>query len=325
MRTLICLAFFTASFCVPMLTLTAADPANEEVVNSTTTVKPPITNIAEEPSLESELTIPTEAISNTIKPVPKYSIVTENFPPYNYIKGDKLTGISTEIIQNILEKTGMTDEVSIKLLPWEEAYNQALNDSNTIIYSLTRIPQREDSFKWVGPIATNYWYLFAKKQDKEESMLEKAVTITNLDQAKDSKYKIGVQKDGAISTYLLDKGFKNLVPEVTNVENAKNLISGKIQLWGASELVASSIMRQIGETPYILEKVFTVRKKDLYIGFNIDVSDEVVQKFQKALDQMKTDGTYDMILNEYYTKLYIDNIKDGGYENVNQQYYAGDK
>ena len=33
----------------------------------------------------------------------KYTILTENFPPFNYVKNGKLTGISTEIVQKILD------------------------------------------------------------------------------------------------------------------------------------------------------------------------------------------------------------------------------
>ena len=157
-----------------------------------------------------------------IKPTPsKYTILTENFPPFNYEEKGELVGISTEIVQEILNRLDMKN-VPIKVMDWNEAYQTALEKPNTIIYSLTKIKERKEKFKWAGPIATNYWYLFSKKQPVTEKAEDKIV-VKKLDEAK--KYKIGVQLQGAIYLYLKSKGFTNLIPSVTNEESAKNLLN----------------------------------------------------------------------------------------------------
>jgi len=39
--------------------------------------------------------------------------------------------------------------------------------------------------------------------------------------------------------------------------------------------------------------------KDLYIAFNKNTPDTIIEKWQKALDDIKKDGTYQKILNKY--------------------------
>ena len=260
----------------------------------------------------------TEQKTEELKPS-KYTIVTENFPPFNYIdKKGKLVGISTEIVQEILNRLNMKD-TPISVMDWDKAYQIALEKPNTIIYSLTRIKSRENKFKWVGPIATNYWYLLSKKQPVTEKKIDK-ISVRNLKEAKN--YSIGVQSQGAIYLYLKDKGFTNLVTTASNSESAKNLLDGKVQLWGESELAAASLLRQQNKNPNILQKTFKLRKHNLYIAFNAETSDSLVAKFQKILEQMKNDGTYDKIVNKYYNQIYIESVKEGTISNTNNDKYT---
>ena len=85
---------------------------------------------------------------------------------------------------------------------------------------------------------------------------------------------------------------------------------GKYNYGGESELVAASLLRQLNKNPNILQKAFNLRKHNLYIGFNIETPDSLVKKFQKTLDQIKNDGTYDKIVNKYYSQIYTEDIKD---------------
>ena len=48
------------------------------------------------------------------------------------------------------------------------------------------------------------------------------------------------------------------------------------------------------------ESVYTLQKSDVYYAFNKDTSDELVQKFQLALDTLKKHGGHQKILNQYY-------------------------
>ncbi len=248
----------------------------------------------------------------------KYILMTENFPPFNYEENGKVTGIATEIIREMFRRLGMED-IPIKIMNWDKAYQITLEKPNTIIFSLTKISERKSKFKWVGPIATNYWYLFAKKQPAEKGN-NNFIKISRLKDAE--KYKIGVQEKGAICQYLQSKGFTNLVEAKTNELCAQNHLDGKVQLWGESELAVASLLRNLKKNPNIVRKVFKLRKHNLYIGFNINTPDSEIKEFQAVLDQMKNDGAYDKIVNKYYNRLYLETIKEGEVENVHPKEYT---
>jgi polar amino acid transport system substrate-binding protein len=85
------------------------------------------------------------------------------------------------------------EEYEIRLMPWARAYKQIINKPNKILFSMTRTPQREYLFKWVGPIANNSFVFYARSDSK--------ITINSLEDAKDEKYKVGTYLDGAKKIY----------------------------------------------------------------------------------------------------------------------------
>lgn len=42
-----------------------------------------------------------------------------------------------------------------------------------------------------------------------------------------------------------------------------------------------------------------IMESQLYIAFHKETSEEVIQRWQKALDEIKKDGTYQKILQKY--------------------------
>jgi ABC-type amino acid transport substrate-binding protein len=227
----------------------------------------------------------------------EYVVFTEDYPPYSYKENGEIKGSSTEIIKAIFKQLKITN-YRILLLDWDLSYDFAQHIPNSIIYSLTKTKERSDKFKWVGPVATNYWYLFANNIDKS---VEK-INISRLSDA--NKYKIAVEKQSSIASYLKNKGLNNLVETTTIMQSAKDLLDKNVELWAMSESVAYSIINKLDKPKSILKKIYTLKKRKLYIGFNLKMPDSIVKKFQDTLDVMKKDGTYDTIVNKHYDKIY---------------------
>ena len=102
----------------------------------------------------------------------------------------------------------------------------------------------------------------------------------------------------------------------------KIFLMAKSSFGGESELAAASLLRRLKKNPNVIRKVFKLRKHNLYIGFNINTPDSVIEEFQAVLDQMKNDGAYDKIVNKYYNKLYLETIKEGEVDNVHPKEYT---
>lgn len=216
-----------------------------------------------------------------------FKIMTEEYPPFNYSDGGQVTGLSTDVVLEIAKRIGHPTD--IEMLPWARAYGLIQQKDGLLLYSMTRTEAREGLFKWVGPVAPNKWVLFAKKGS--------GVAVGSLDDAK-KVAKIGTYKDDAAESFLKEQGFTNLDSVLDDEQNVPKLMAGRINLWIVGELQGIHKAKKKGVADQ-LEKVLDVKDTQLYIAFSKNTSDEDVAKWQKALDDMKADGTYDTIMKKY--------------------------
>jgi polar amino acid transport system substrate-binding protein len=222
-------------------------------------------------------------------------IVTENYPPYNYEENGKVKGVSTEIVRAVLKEMGLN--IKITVYPWARTYRLALEEPNTLIYSIARTPEREHKFKWVGVIAPADQVLLSLKERTD-------IKLNNLDDTR--KYKIGTVRDDVIEHHLLSNGFKvgKNIDRCNNYNsNIKKLLRKRIDLCAIGKLVGYNILRKIGHEPGDTVKQvyrFDVLSKGVNMAFQKDTPDEVVNKFRRGLEKIKENKTYDKILSKYF-------------------------
>ena len=217
------------------------------------------------------------------------SLMSEDYPPYNYPDGKgKPTGISVDIVKRIIEKTGDRDNITI--LPWARSYKYIQTKKEQVLFVMTRTKQREDLFKWVGPVASNNWVFFSTK--------DSGIKIDFLAEAKSSKYIIGTYKDDACELFLKSRGFNNISSVPDDQLNVKKLMKKRIDLWIVGEYQGLIKAKRHGVS-HKLKKVFNVKDTQLYIAFSKDVSDKIVDRWQKELDILKQNGIYQKILDKY--------------------------
>lgn len=203
------------------------------------------------------------------------NLVTEDNPPFSYQDpaSGKIEGISVNIVKQLFENAKINYTLSIDA--WDKAYQQALNTPGYAVFSTAKLPEREKSFKWVGPIIVNDWVFLAKK--------DKQIKISELNDAK--RYIIGGYKDDARILYLKSQGFTNFYLVDKDQENANSIKEGKIDLWITS-LVKGSFADQQME-PLQLEKVYEIQKIPLYLAINKHTSNLLIRKLNAALTQME--------------------------------------
>ncbi|MNH42103.1 Bacterial extracellular solute-binding protein, family 3 [compost metagenome] len=80
-------------------------------------------------------------------------------------------------------------------------------------------------------------------------------------------------------------------------ENVKKLLKGQIDLWATTDPVGRYLAKQEGVSG--LQTVLRFNSADLYLAFNKDTPDEVIERLQKALDEMRNDGFVDEITQNY--------------------------
>jgi polar amino acid transport system substrate-binding protein len=214
----------------------------------------------------------------------KMKIFTENSPPANYLEKGRLKGLSVEIVREILRRLKMPD--NIQTVPWARGYTLALTQPNVALFSTTRLPQREKLFKWVGPLYSQTWGFYARK--------DSSIKISSMDQAR-AVARIGTYYKDAKEQYLLANGFRNLVSTNNNLGNIRHLMDGSIDLWVSSDFNMPYLAQQAGINADRLKLVFPFKRVQNYIAFSNQSSDSLVTLWQQTLDELKHDGTYDRL------------------------------
>lgn len=235
-------------------------------------------------------------------------IYTCQEPPLNFSEtfekdinySEDVTGIATDIVREILKRT--KTNAKIHLLPWARAYLYAQNRKNVILYSLARVEERENMFYWVGPIALKKIIFFSKKGS--------GIVITELEDAKHVG-KIGTLRQDSKEQYLKKRGFKNIHRFNSWEEGLQLLLLGELDLLTQTDLDAPVIAKRAGIDINQIVPVFTVYQNRLYIGVSKSTSMKIVNQWQRVLDEIKRDGTFETIVKEwakYYEANWI--VKD---------------
>ena len=223
------------------------------------------------------------------------SIMTENYPPYNFEKDGRLQGISVDLMVLMLEKVGSRqDRSSIRLLPWARGYQLLLRKPGTCLFSTTRTKERETLFKWVGPISKTTISLVARK-DRHATVRSKADI---------AKYKVGVVVDDVGEQLLLQQGVppRNL-DRIAGVGvtrlSIRKLNQGRIDLWSYEENVARWEIKAMGLDPEDYTIAYVLSEGELYFAVHRDTPESLITTLQQALDEIKGEDRYQEILNRY--------------------------
>jgi polar amino acid transport system substrate-binding protein len=227
-----------------------------------------------------------------------FTFYTEQFPPCNYQENGAPTGIAVDILTQAAERMGSKVSIDqIKLIPWTEAYQAVLTGENSVLFSTARLPSREASFKWAGPIFTDSYALFT--QWGNTAKIEDASDLNG--------YKIGVIKDSAAITKLTDAGVdeSSLVYYTNASAIITDLSGGTLDFWCYAQVVGRTLTEQATGNYYAFRNAFQLSQYSYYYAFSLDVPDATVAAFQQAIDGLKQEteasgiSTYDKILASY--------------------------
>lgn len=207
--------------------------------------------------------------------------LTEEYPPYNFTQDGEKKGISVDLLAAAARSQGIEiNKQDIEVSPWARAYRTALIEPDTVLFSTTRTKLREHLFKWVGPLSSTRIVVLAKKSRK-----------INIKNSKDfAQYRIGVIRDDVGEQLMLELGVpRGAMQETSMAETlAKQLAKDCIDLWAYEENVANWWIKQIGYDTGDFEVIFVLREGELYYAFNLAVDDQLVEKLQRGIHEMKS-------------------------------------
>ncbi|KPW53127.1 MULTISPECIES: substrate-binding periplasmic protein [Pseudomonas] len=225
---------------------------------------------------------------------PPYSMVllTENFPPFNmavdgknFAQENNIDGIAAEVVREMFKRANIGYSMTLRF-PWDRVYKLALDKSGYGVFSTTRLPEREKLFKWIGPLGSYDWIMLARG--------DSPITLASLEQAKD--YRIGAYKGDAIGERLNAMGL-NPILMLRDRDNVKKLANGQIDLWAVGDPVGRYLAKLEGVSGF--KTALRFNSAELYLAVNKSTPDEIVNRLQAALDQMRAEGWVDAVKARY--------------------------
>lgn len=228
------------------------------------------------------------------EPLDDLLLITEEYPPINFEQNGRIQGISVDLLVEMLELTGseLTRD-DIQLWPWARGYLTVQRQPGTMLFSMSRTPEREDLFRWVGPIMSLHMSLIGRASDNLQIDSIKDLNASNL--------LVGVVNNDVAHQLLLEQGADpaRLHTGVVGTSLAQMLATDRIDLWGFGEQVALWTLREQGESPRDYKEILVLSETETYYALHKETPDEVVDALQEALETLKENGTVDRIIDRY--------------------------
>ena len=212
------------------------------------------------------------------------SVYTEEYPPFNFRDPETgvITGDSTKKVIEVLERAGIRYE--IKILPWQRAVRAVKADKNALIYTIVRIPEREDQYRWLLPIAPADFYIYMKASDKR--------TLT-YDALKTGEYTASCVAQDITCDLFRIMGMPNdhimAVPKDTTGD-FRLVMAGRTDLFISDRSTYQHLREIEGFDMSLLRRALPVNvKSGFYLAANMDFPEEIASKIIDAKMALEAD------------------------------------
>ncbi|MGB4225445.1 MAG: transporter substrate-binding domain-containing protein [Candidatus Dechloromonas phosphoritropha] len=194
-------------------------------------------------------------------------------------------GLVYEVVIEMAKRVGHTG--LIEFIPWGEAQRIARTQPNIGILALTRTPERDNQYRWLVRVVTDDLILVGGQ----------GVDVSSLDKVKDRP--VGVLGRSGAEALLRERGFTRIKPQPEEWINARLMQQRRIDAWLAPRLMVIYAMHEVGGNLEALNFGEIVRKSEIYLAASKDLPDAEAQKWERAFEAVKADGTYQRIADEY--------------------------
>jgi polar amino acid transport system substrate-binding protein len=225
-------------------------------------------------------------------PATRLTYLADESPPASFAHNGQAAGYAVEILEAVWQQMGVPPQ-PIRIVSWTEGYQAALDTPGTVFFAITRSPQRETRFQWVGPVHNVDHVLVALKAN--------AIVLHSTDYA--HQYLTGVVRDDISESLMHVAGFaqNELVVAANWKENFQLLKSGQVQLVCVIEEAVDVFAMNAGIGKQNLEIVGIVATTGDYYAFNKSIDTALVLRFQQAFDS--TAPKRRAILSKYGQKM----------------------
>ncbi|MBF0118200.1 MAG: amino acid ABC transporter substrate-binding protein [Desulfobacterales bacterium] len=232
------------------------------------------------------------------EPIRKLTMGWEPWDPYQYEDEKKeVKGLDIELIDAIVKN--MHCELVLKQMPWKRELNEVKDGNIDLAAGASKTPEREEFAYFSAPYRTESAVMFVRKGEANK------YNFLKLEDIMESSFSLGVVNGyyyGEKYTELIkNSNFNKKLDIVANDSfNFKKLMVNRIDGFLVDKISGIARLRKEG----ILDKVemhsLPIYSSEICVMFSKkSTKPEEVTAFNKSLDELKANGTYDKILNKY--------------------------
>ncbi len=223
----------------------------------------------------------------------EYTVVGTDLPPLMYQQDNQPKGFYVDVLQEMVRNMKDVD-IDIVFYPAPRMFKILSESKETFSLGIARNEKREHLYKWVGPIYPRIFALFKLKSRTD-------LKITKLEDIR--SYDVGVGRGYAAVDDLLKAGIprKNIKEVTTDTQNIKKLFANRIDFVIMNDVMLAYRLEQEGHRWTDIEQTLILNDSyQFWYAFNKEMDDNVVRKFQVALDQLKETGVHKTIIQKYF-------------------------
>ena len=210
-------------------------------------------------------------------------LMTEEYPPYNFQNGARVSGLGADQIYAIMDRAGLDYEV--ELTQWSRASGAARKKPATCVFSTFRTTDREQEFEWIGPLSEDRALLIMAD--------EREIELNTLEDAK--SYSVGTQTGEFTVGILESAGFGQVEQAPSMAAALKKLLAGRNDLMAVPEPYFNELLGQ--GVP--VAAAYTLPALEVALACNPETDPQHLAAMRAAMASIIADGTQDAIIARY--------------------------
>lgn len=216
------------------------------------------------------------------------TVLAHDVPPYAWQDKGQSYGFAYELVRETMLELG--EKFPIEFVSFRRGWQQVQNEQGKALFVVSRNPEREKSAKWVGPLLKSATYIYQRKG--AGLSLNK---LDDLGKLNGIAVQLGINED----TFLTAQGLTNLYRSPSKSLTLRALINQRVDAAPFGRHAVPKLLRDAGLPPDAIEQTpLKLFDNEFYIAFSKDVSDETIERWQKAFDKVKRER-YEQLYAKY--------------------------
>lgn len=249
------------------------------------------------PAIQDAAPPATEAAAAIEQPACNMTMGMDAWEPYQYVSvGNTVSGLDVELVQAVAE--GMQCKLDVVQGSWLELLTLLKGGEVDFVLGASKTPDREEFAYFSEPYREERFQLYVRQGQAD-------LPFTDIKGFIAAGHKVGIVNEyfygDEVAALYADEAHKDkFVGAIISELNMARLLDEEIDGLLEDSFVGASILRRKGLDKYIQPHSISLGASDVYVMFSkSSVTEQQVQQFNRALQQLRDNGNYNRIVDKY--------------------------